>query len=180
LPRIPYFDLAEAPQEFRDAVAGMPPLNLFRMLPYAGRVAPAFVRMGGMILNRTILDPKLRELAILRVGVLTGSDYEVHHHRRVGKEVGLTREQMDAVASGPDSTVFDAGQRVVLAVTDAVIGQVKAPDALFAEALEALGPEALAELVMTIGYYRMVAGFLLNFGVEVEAESFSQSIIVER
>jgi alkylhydroperoxidase family enzyme len=180
MPKIPYFDLAQAPQEYRDAIAGLPPLNLFRMLPYAGRVAPAFLRMGGMILNRTNLDPKLRELAILRVGVLTGSDYEVHHHRRIGKDVGLTVGQIDAVAAGPDSPAFDSDQRLVLQVVDAVIRDVKAPDALLAEAVERLGPEALAELVMTIGYYRMVAGFLRNFGVEVEGETFTDSLIAER
>ena len=181
MPRIPYVDLAGTSEELRDALAGMPPLNLFRMLPYAGRVAPAFLRMGGMILNRTVLDPKLRELAILRVGALTGSDYEIHHHRRIGGQVGLAKAQIDAAATaGADSPTLDASQRLVLALTEAVIGQVKAPDALFDQALEALGPEALAELVLTIGYYRMVAGFLLNFGVEVESQPFSQSIVAER
>ena len=180
MPRIPYVDLAGTSEELRDALAGMPPLNLFRMLPYAGRVAPAFIRMGGMILNRTVLDPKLRELAILRVGALTGSDYEVHHHRRIGGQVGLTDAQVDAAVAGADSPTLDAPQRLVLALTEAVIGQVKAPEPLFDEALEALGPEALAELVLTIGYYRMVAGFLLNFGVEVESQPFSQSIVAER
>jgi alkylhydroperoxidase family enzyme len=180
MPKIPYVDLADAPAELREAIGAMPPLNLFRMLPYAGRVAPAFVRMGGMILNRTVLDPGLRELAILRVGVRTGSDYEVHHHRRVGREVGLEPAKIDAVADGPSSPAFDARERRVLALTDAILDEVKAPDALFAEALEDLGPQALAELVITVGYYRLVAGFLLNFGVEVEAQPIAQSIIVQR
>ena len=180
MPAIPYFDLSKASPELQERIAGLPPLNLFKMLPYAGKIAPQFLRMGGAILTRTELDPQLRELAILRVGVLTGSDYEVHHHRRIGRDVGLSPELIDATAVGPDAKVFDERQRLVVAFTDAVIRDVKAPDALFAQALESLGPNALAELVMTIGYYRLVAGFLLNFGVEVEAESYSEPIAVNR
>ncbi len=169
MPRMPYYDLAKAAPDFLEQIEGLPPLNLFRMLPYAGKVAPQFLRMGGAILNRTKLDAQLRELAILRVGESTGSEYEVHHHRKIGRDVGLSEAQMEAMAPGAALDSLTPVQRLVVAFADAVLTEVKAPDDLFAEALDALGPEALAELVMTVGYYRLVAGFLLNFGVEVEA-----------
>jgi 4-carboxymuconolactone decarboxylase len=180
MPRVPYYDLAKAPPEYLQRIEGLPVLNLFRMLPWSGAIATQFLRMGGAILARTGLDARLRELAILRVGALTGSDYEVHHHRRICRDVGLTGAQMDATATGAGAAVLDQTQRLVIAFTDAVLKEVKAPDALFAEILEALGPEALAELVMTIGYYRLVAGFLLNFGVEIEAEPVTEPIVVTR
>jgi alkylhydroperoxidase family enzyme len=169
LPRIPYFDLDQAPPEYLEAVGTVPAMNLFRMLPYAGRVAPAFLRMGGMILNRTVLDPQLRELAILRVGALTGSEYEVHHHRRIGGEAGLSPGAIDATALGADASALTPVQRQVVVFTDAVVKEIKAPDVIFDSLLEDLGANALSELVLTIGYYLMVARFLINFGVEVEA-----------
>jgi 4-carboxymuconolactone decarboxylase len=180
MPRVPYYDLDKAAPEFMERIEGLPVLNLFRMLPWAGKIAPQFLRMGGAILTRTRLDAQLRELAILRVGAGTGSDYEVHHHRRMGAETGLSVSEMDATALGASQAALSEPQRLVLAFTDAVLKEVKAPDGLFAQALDALGPEALAELVMTIGYYRLVAGFLLNFGVEVEAEVLSGSIVANR
>lgn len=180
MPRVPYYDLAEASPEYLERIEGLPVLNLFRMLPWSGKIAPQFLRLGGAILTRTKLDPKLRELAILRVGAATGSDYEVHHHRRIGQDVGLTDAQMDAAAIGASQAGLDDTGRIVIAFTDAVLNEVKAPDDLLDQALEALGPEALAELVMTIGYYRLVAGFLLNFGVEIEATPITSPIAVTR
>src|SRR5689334_22112649 len=176
MPRVPYFDLDKASPEFKERIEGLPVLNLFRMLPWTGKIAPQFLRFGGAILTRTKLDPKLRELAILRVGAVTKSDYEVHHHRRIGADEGLSEAQMDAAALDGATDALDGTQKLVLAFTDAVLQEVKPPDPLFAEILAALGPEALAELVMTVGYYRLVAGFLLNFGVEIETEAVTGPI----
>ena len=44
----------------------------------------------GALLRRGELDPRLREIAILRVGMLCGAGYEVHQHRWVARRVGLS------------------------------------------------------------------------------------------
>ncbi|MEO8923294.1 MAG: hypothetical protein ABI330_10805 [Caldimonas sp.] len=56
----------------------------------------------------------------------------------------------------------------VLRFTDQLVHHVKAPDAMF-EAMQArLTTRALAELVLTIGFYMMVSRFLENFEVDIE------------
>ena len=126
-----------------------PPLNLFRVLPHAGPAAIGFLRLGSALLRENALDSRLRELVILRVGVLCRAGYEVHQHRRVARAVGVSQEK--------------------IAATDAVVQDVKAPDALYEAVADRLDHRCMAELVLTIGYYMMVSRFLENFEVEIEA-----------
>jgi 4-carboxymuconolactone decarboxylase len=171
MPRIPYFDLDQATHEYRDMLKGRFNLNIYRMLPHAETIAPGFLKMGGAILRESKLDPQLRELAILRVGILSGATYEVHQHKRVAKSVGLADEKIAALESDPQGHVFSPLERLVLRYTDEVVKNVKAPDALFNELLSKLDNRRMVELTLTIGFYMAVSRFLENFEVEIEAES---------
>lgn len=167
--RIPYFDMAQAPDSYKELLGDRPPLNLYRMLPHAGPAASGFLRLGGALLRRNELDLQLREIAILRVGVLSGAGYEVHQHKRVARSVGLAPEKIAALTE-PDgnSSVFDERERFVLAFTDQLFHHVKADDAMFAQAQSHFNARQLSELVLTIGFYMMVSRFLENFEVDIE------------
>lgn len=168
MPRIPYFDLIKAPAEITDPLGSRPPLNIYRMLAHATSAAPGFLKLGGALLRESELDPKLRELAILRVGVLSGAGYEVHQHKRIAARAGLSEEKIAAINSGPDSGVFTSLEQSILRFTDEVVHKVKAPDTMFADLLAQLGNRQMTELVLTIGFYMMVCRFLENFEVEIE------------
>jgi 4-carboxymuconolactone decarboxylase len=167
--RIPYFDLAQAPEEYRKLLGERPPLNLYRMLPHAGPAATGFLHLGGALLRRNELDACLREIAILRVGMLSGASYEVHQHRRVARHVGLADDKIAAIVERDgDRGAFDEQERFVLDFTDQLVRHVKAPDAMFHEAARRFPPRQLAELVLTVGFYMMVSRFLENFEVDIE------------
>jgi len=168
MPRIPYFDLAKAPPEITEPLGSRPPLNIYRMLAHATSAAPGFLKLGGALLREAELDPKLRELAILRVGALSKASYEVHQHKRIAARVGLPAEKIAAVEAGPASDAFAPLEKSILRFTDEVVRNVKAPDTLFAELAEQLGNRQMTELVLTIGFYMMVCRFLENFEVEIE------------
>jgi len=170
LSRIPYFDMTQAPAEYSAMLGGRPPLNLYRMLPHAGPGASTgFLKIGGALLRENVLDSRLRELVILRVGLLSNAGYEVHQHRRVARSVGVPEEKIEALAKGPDAPVFDELERLILRFTDTVFHDVKAPPELFNAVLARLDHRRMAELVLTIGFYMMVSRFLENFEVDIEA-----------
>lgn len=166
--RIPYFDMDQAPAAYMELMKARHPLNLYRMLPHATTVAPGFLKMGGAILRENEIDTQLRELVILRVGMLSGASYEVHQHKRVARSVGVSEEKIAALENEPDSPVFSELERLVLRFTDTVVRDVKAPDELFNRVLEHLNHRQMAELVLTIGFYMMVSRFLENFEVDIE------------
>ena len=93
--RTSYFDLTQAPPEYTELLGSRPPLNLYRMLPHAGAAAVGFLQLGGALLRRSELDPPLREIAILRVGMLSGASYEVHQHKRIAHKVGLAPAKIE-------------------------------------------------------------------------------------
>lgn len=166
--RIPYFDMDRAPASYTELLAGRQPLNLFRMLPYAGKAAEGFLQLGGALLRAGELDPRLREIAILRVGILSNAGYEVHQHRRVARRVGLGEDKVAALENGAAIDALNEDERAVLAFTDQLVRDVKAPRDMFRDMHRRLGERALAELVLTVGYYMMVCRFLENFEVDIE------------
>jgi 4-carboxymuconolactone decarboxylase len=167
--RIPYFDLALAPASYTELLGSRPPLNLYRMLPHAGPAAEGFLKLGGALLRQNQLDARLREIAILRVGLLSDAGYEVHQHRRVARSVGLADDKVAALTPGTDVSALDERERFVLEFTDQLFHNVKASDAMFARAQSYFEPREIAELVLTVGFYMMVSRFLENFEVDIES-----------
>lgn len=166
--RIPYFDMSKSSPAFQQLAAAKHPLNIYRMLPYVGKAADGFIQMGGALLRDGKLDPGLRELAILRVGQLSRASYEVHQHTRIGRKAGLSDAKMAALVDGAPQVALDELERAVVQFTDHLVAHVKAPDAMFHAMAQRLGAEALAELVMIVGFYMMVSRFLENFEVDIE------------
>ncbi|MFW5908423.1 MAG: carboxymuconolactone decarboxylase family protein [Desulfosalsimonas sp.] len=170
MPRIPYFDLSEADEEIRKAVESRPALNIYRMLAHAGPAAAGFLKLGSALLRENKLDTLLRELAIIRVGILCRASYEVYQHERIARREGLAEEKIEVLRDGPDSPVFTDIEKKVLRYTDSVVLNVKAGESTFRALEQIMSHRELAELTLTIGFYMMVSRFLENFEVEIEDE----------
>ncbi|MBB3182037.1 SDR family oxidoreductase [Variovorax sp. Sphag1AA] len=177
--RLPFFDLNNIPGSLGETLRARPPLNLYRMLPNAPEVAEGFLALGGAILRQSSLTPALRELVILRVGALCEAHYEIHQHRRVARGAGVPDAKIEAALTDPANAVFDERERAVLAFTDAVVRQVKAPQPLY-EALAAhCTSQEQMEVIVTIGFYMLVSRLLENTELEVEGDG-AAPIEIER
>jgi alkylhydroperoxidase family enzyme len=167
--RVDYPDPAGLEPATQELLAKLPPLNVFRMMAGSERLLKAFVDLGNQILFRSALDPVLRELAIIRVGVLSGASYEVHQHDRIARGIGVPDDVIAALREGPEAAAFDDLQRLVLRFTDDVVANVRAGDDTFGPLVAALSLREVQELTVTIGYYMLVSRFLETFGIEIEA-----------
>lgn len=168
--RIPYPSADDLDPESAALLAKMPPLNIFRMLAGSPGLLRAFTRLGNHILLTSPLDPLLRELAIVRVGLLSGAAYEVHQHDRIARSVGASDELIAALREGPDAAAFDDAQRAVLRFTDDVVANVRAGDDTLAAAIAVVGEAGVQELVVTIGYYMLVSRYLETIGIDIEED----------
>jgi len=146
-------------------------LNLFRMLAHSPPVAAGFAGLGGALLQEGTLDPRLRELAIVRVGKLAGASYEVQKHTVIGRAMGLTDAELDALAPGADPAPLDEVCRTVLTLTDELFHGIRASDAAMAGARRHLDDRQFLELVVTIGFYGLVCRVLETLGVDLEGPS---------
>lgn len=143
-------------------------LNLFRVVAHHPRMGREFLRLGNAILFHGDLSPRLRELAILRVGYLTGATYEWTQHVHIALRVGVSKEQIDDIGTWPDSSLFDAQERAVLQYADEVVQTVKASDQAFSRLRDFLNERQVVELTITVGYYGMVARVLESLEIELE------------
>ena len=109
----------------------LPPLNIFRMMGHSGELIDGFTKLGTQILNFTSLDPVLREIAIIRVGVLSKAGYEVFQHERIARRMGMSDALIAAIHEGPTAAELDEAQREVMTYTDDVVANVRAGDATF-------------------------------------------------
>jgi 4-carboxymuconolactone decarboxylase len=165
--RLPYLDRASLSPEIAE-LWDRRPLNLYRIIGHAKMAAPGFLALGRSLLTESDLDPKLRELVILRVGSLSKASYEIYQHKRVAQSVGLTEEEIGAaLRDRSDDCLTDLG-RLVLKFTEAVVWEVKAPEPLYSALARQLSDRQMAELLLTIGFYMLVSRFLENTEVEVE------------
>jgi alkylhydroperoxidase family enzyme len=167
--RIPYFDTTTATGRAARAYEKLPPLNIFRMLGHSGELVDGFTKLGTQILNFTSLDPILREIAIIRVGVLSKARYEVFQHERIARRLGMSDALIGAIKEGPQAEALTPAEREVMAYTDDLVKNVRAGDATFEPLKERLGYKALQELTITVGYYMLVSRFLETFDVDIEA-----------
>lgn len=168
--RIPYPDptsLQPETQEFLGKL-GSDPINIFRMLAGGEGLLRAFSRFGNHLLSKSALDPVLREIAILRVGVLSDATYEMYQHDRIARGLGMSEELLAGIRAGADDPVFDDLQAKVMRYTDDVVRNVRASDATFDPLHQALPLQDLQELTVTIGFYMCVSRFLETFGVDIE------------
>ena len=166
--RIPYPDPATLAPETSEYLAKLPPLNIFRMLAGGEGLLRAFVRFGNHLLYKTALDPVLREIAIVRVGVLSDASYEVHQHDAISRKIGMSDELLQAIRAGADDPAFDDLQRLVVRYTDDVVANVRASDDTFDALAARLSVQELQELTVTIGFYMAVSRYLETFGVDIE------------
>lgn len=166
----------EAPAETRDLFGkiearGGTVLNLYRAVGYSPAAASAFLKLGNVLLRQAELSPRLRELAILRIAVLLGSDYEWAQHVPIAREVGVSDQQVNDIRRWDRSPGFTPEERAVLAYTDEVTREVKVRDETFDALRSHLSERSIVELTLSIGYWGMVARVLVPLAIEIEDRS---------
>jgi AhpD family alkylhydroperoxidase len=142
--------------------------NVWRMLMWAQEAAGPFVDFSEAVRHHSSLEPKLRELIILRVGNLSGAAYEVHHHERIGREVGMSEELIAAARTGAAAPALDATQRFTVELVDEMVKNRQPSEANFKKAIDTFGVRTLIDILLLVGFYQMACLFLLTFQIDVE------------
>ena len=148
-------------------------LNLDRMLLHSPNFAKGWNGMFAAIRNQLSLPGKLRELAIMQIGVLNKAEYEWAQHEGEFLKVGGTREQLDALrkgaaVSGGDPKLFDDAERATMALTREMTQKIDVSDGTMKRVRSLLPDPQVVELIGTIAGYNMVSRFVAATGVELE------------
>ena len=177
MPRIPYQpqDTSE-PKEIVDAIRlrrGGTLLELDRILLHSPALARGWNQYLGAVRRELGLPARLRELAIIGVGVLNGAHYEVLKHSPEFRAAGGTDAQLTALyryeEASADAQLFDAQERALMRMTIEMTRNVKVSAATFDELQRHFpGAQGVMELVGIIAAYNMVSRVLVALEIEQE------------
>src|SRR5216684_428066 len=101
------------------------------------------------------LPAKLRELAILRTGIVGESKFEYSQHLKVARMAGVSEEKLSAIKGWVTSDEFTDVERSVMQATDEIVGRNLVEDETFAALKNHLSDEQILELFYVIGLWRM-------------------------
>ena len=140
--------------------------NVFTTLIRAEGLSRRWLPFGGRLLNGK-LPARERELLILRTGWNCASEYEWAQHVVIGRDAGLTDDEILRVRRGPgdgwsrlDSTLLQAADELH---QDWCIA-----DPTWAVLADVYTTEQLIELPMLVGHYQMIAMTLNSLGVQLD------------
>lgn len=115
------------------------------------------------------LDPKLRELAVLRVAVVANCRFMYSSHVRAAKMVGLSDEKIAMVKGWASTDLYEPAERAVMAAADELVGRHMIEHVTFENLKKHLNDTEIVELVYAIAAYKM--GSLFVRGLELEYDT---------
>jgi alkylhydroperoxidase family enzyme len=162
-------ELKELYERLSQGGLGLGVLNLFKVLAHSPTLMRSYLRFGTTFFTDAVtLSPRLREIAVLRVGQLTGSEYEFGQHVRIALMAGIAVEEVAGLQDYDEGDLFSELERAVIRYTDAV--SLPTPDASeLARGLKRwLSERELMELTFAIGHWNMVSRILVPLEVPLD------------
>ncbi|HKE77428.1 MAG TPA: carboxymuconolactone decarboxylase family protein [Acidimicrobiales bacterium] len=184
-PRIPPLAPAEWPPAMRDALAALRPaeprhpfperggdrprgLNVLGTLAHHPALTRAYHTFNGHVLFATTLSERQRELLVLRVAAVRGSEYEWLQHVVLGRDVGLDGDDMARIAAGPGAEGWAALDAALVRAVDELLADAFIADDTWAALAAELDERQLMDLVFTVGAYDALAMALRSFRVPLD------------
>ena len=168
--RLPYVTPDELDEEYRDLVLSSlqsgKRLNVYSAIANNPPVLEGLRAFLGSLWNHSGLSDRQRELVILAACTEIRSPYEFQQHVRIGRDAGLTDEEIAAVARD-DREPFADDERALLAYARAVI-RGRVTDALHEAVVEQVGAEATVGAAATAAGYAALGRVIDALGVEIE------------
>lgn len=142
-------------------------LNVHRVMANHPDLMAAWTPLRQHIATGGSLEPRRRELVILRVAHRTGVAYEWHHHVSRARAAGLTAHEIEAVRLNGNTT-WQAGDLALLVAVDELLDDVCLGDATRLALEASVGVEGILDVVVTVGMYVTLAMLINTAGIEFE------------
>ncbi len=142
--------------------------NIFATLARHPQLLKRWLVFGGHVLGKSTLPPREREIAILRMGWLCRAEYEWGHHVAIGKQTGLSDDDIRRIAEGPDAVGLDPFEATLLRAVDELHADTFISDAAWKALTERYNTQQVLDFLFTAGQYKLVSMVLNSVGVQLE------------
>jgi AhpD family alkylhydroperoxidase len=144
-------------------VDGLP--HLFTTMARHRSLFRAWLFFAGRLMPRGKLPRRETELVILRTAWHSGCDYELDHHRRLGRQAGLNAAEIDRAASDSLDD-WTSRERALLVATGQLHASRDLDDASWDELRRHLSEPETIEFLLLAGHYGMLATFINTLRIE--------------
>ncbi len=145
-------------------------VNIHRTLARSPDVFAGFIGLAHALRNSTEIPPAERELAILRVLEKHQGAYEIAHHRRLGRTLGLSDAELEGTAAKAiDPELYDERQLAALQFADAFSERQGVAPELRATLVRLFGERQIIELTLTLALYLGLAHLTHALDVPLDA-----------
>ena len=175
----------EWPDAMRDALAALHPpvlrhpipprdperpkgLNVLGTLARHPDLTRGFHALTGHVLFASTITPRQRELLVLRVAAVRGSDYEWAQHLVLARDAGITGEEIERVAAGGGADGWSPLEASLLAAVDELLAEARVGDATWAALSAELDDQQLLDVIATVGTYDLLAMVLRSCGTQLD------------
>ena len=142
--------------------------NIFKTLSHHPDLFRRWLVFGNHVLFKSTLPPRERELIILRIGWLCEAEYEWAQHVLIGKEAGLTAEEIDRIKAGPNARGWSEADKLLLQATDELRKDAFITDATWNGLCQHFDTKQLMDVVFAVGQYNLVSMALNTLGVQLD------------
>lgn len=171
IPLLDREDLAPAGRAVFDrleASRGAPAGNIWRALANAPNLLDKVLLLADELRHGTRIDKHVRELAVVMVGIASGSRYEIDHHWNAAIKAGIAPDKLAAVGDFEVSPLFDGHERAILRFAREATLTGSVADATW-NALRAFHDDReMTEIVLTVAWYNCVVRILMPLDIENE------------
>jgi 4-carboxymuconolactone decarboxylase len=144
-------------------------INVYKLLLHAPPLAEIWLALINAFRTHSVLDARLREIAIIRIGHLNRVDYVVKQHvPALAAPAGLTPPECAALADWRSTSLFAARERAALAYVDAMTLDIQVPDTVFAALRDQFDERQIVELSILVGTYNMHTRVVAALGIDPE------------
>jgi alkylhydroperoxidase family enzyme len=149
--------------------------NALTTMMHHPRLTGPFLAYNAVLLREPVLDPRHRELMVLRVAWRTGSEYEWVQHVRLASRYSITPEEIQAVGRGAADESWSPIEADLLRATDQLLDGYRVDDATWGRLSAELDEASLIELLYVVGTYACLAMVFNGIGLELDPELGSVS-----
>lgn len=140
----------------------------FAVLLHAPEICEIFANFVDLSLDeeKSRIPLRLKELAIITVGRVFGSDYEWFIHAKRAIEYGIDPDAVEEMRQNRVPTFPNDDETLVYEVAKELAETRQLSDENYARALDHFGEGAMVELAALVGFYHTVSIVLNTFQVE--------------
>jgi alkylhydroperoxidase family enzyme len=161
---------SDLPEDVLERLRSLPAINIYRMLGHAPQTFIPWTDLT-KALYQSKLNPRYREIAILRQAHRAHAPYEIHQHRFIAMNNGITEEELSLILTDDKVRSLSPLENLICQAADEMESHATITDDTFRALNEQLDRRELIELLLVISVYCAVARFLNSARIQIEDDN---------